>query len=149
MATVPSGGMQQRVAIAQALLMNPELLMMDEPLGALDPATRERVQMFLLKLWEKYKMTTFFVTHDLEEAIFLGSQVVVLSQYCDCDDGYHCDGATIVANYPLRREAFSTDVKKQVAFGELVAELRYYFTADHQKHVERFNSMENRENKLI
>ncbi len=141
-----SGGMQQRVAIAQALLMNPELLLMDEPLGALDPATRERLQMFLLRLWEKHKMTIFFVTHDLEEAVFLGTQVLVLSQFCD--DGYHCDGATIALNYPLRKEVFSTAVKTSVTFGELIAELRFYFTADHKEHVEKFDSMENRVDEL-
>lgn len=142
-----SGGMQQRVAIAQALFMNPELLLMDEPLGALDPATRERLQMFLLRLWEKHKMTIFFVTHDLEEAVFLGTQVLVLSQYCGDNDC--CDGATIALNYPLRTEIYSTAVKTSAAFGELIAELRFYFTRDHKEHVGTFDSMENRVRELL
>ena len=76
-----SGGMQQRVAIAQAVIMNPSILLMDEPFGALDPGTRESMQVFILELWEKTKMTIFFVTHDLEEACYLGTRVVVLSQF--------------------------------------------------------------------
>jgi NitT/TauT family transport system ATP-binding protein len=58
-----SGGMQQRVALAQSLIMKPKLLLMDEPFGALDPGTREDMQIFLLNLWEEFKMTIFFVTH--------------------------------------------------------------------------------------
>jgi NitT/TauT family transport system ATP-binding protein len=76
-----SGGMQQRVAIAQALIKRPKILLMDEPFGALDPETREHMQVFLLELWEAERMTIFFVTHDMEEAIYLGTRVVVLSQH--------------------------------------------------------------------
>lgn len=135
-----SGGMQQRVSIAQSLFMNPELLLMDEPLGALDAETRERVQMFLLRLWEKHNMTILFVTHDLEEAIFLGSRVIVLSQYWD-DDEDNCDahGAKIVLDSKLSSQAYSTGVKGTSAFRDLVSELRYYFTPDHKEHVERYN----------
>ena len=81
-----SGGMRQRVAIAQALIMNPEMLFMDEPFGALDEGTRLDMQLFLLQLWEKTNMTVFFVTHDLEEAIFMGTRVIVLSQYYSTKD---------------------------------------------------------------
>ena len=60
-----SGGMQQRVAVMQALIMKPKILMMDEPFGALDPGTREYIQLFLLEQWKSHDMTIFFVTHDL------------------------------------------------------------------------------------
>ncbi|MCP4655812.1 MAG: ABC transporter ATP-binding protein [bacterium] len=91
-----SGGMRQRVAIGQAAIMHPEILMMDEPFGALDDATRQEMQLFLLELWEKGGMTVFFVTHDLEEALFLGTRIIVLSQYYQADEGV--EGAKIVAD---------------------------------------------------
>ncbi len=69
------------MAIAQSLIMKPSILMMDEPFGALDPDTREQMRVLLLELWEAEQMTIFFVTHDLEEAAYLGTRVLVLSQY--------------------------------------------------------------------
>ena len=69
------------MAIGQSLIMKPKILVMDEPFGALDPDTREDMQLFLMELWEQEKMTVFFVTHDLAEAAFLGTRLVVLSQY--------------------------------------------------------------------
>lgn len=82
-----SGGMRQRAAIAQALIMKPKMLFMDEPFGALDEGTRLDMQTFLLELWEDTKMTIFFVTHDLEEALYLGTRIIVLSQYYSTDEG--------------------------------------------------------------
>ena len=74
-----SGGMQQRTALARALANNPRMLLMDEPFGALDHQTRELMQELLLGIWESEKKTVLFVTHDIDEAVFMGSRVMVMS----------------------------------------------------------------------
>ena len=82
-----SGGMRQRVAIAQALITNPKILLMDEPFGALDNQTREQMQSFILEQWQERQMTIFFVTHDTEEALYLATRIWVLSPYYEEAEG--------------------------------------------------------------
>jgi NitT/TauT family transport system ATP-binding protein len=74
-----SGGMRQRVAIARTLILSPRIILMDEPFGALDPTTRLHMQQLLVDLWREAEATVFFVTHSIEEAIYLGDRVYVFS----------------------------------------------------------------------
>ncbi len=135
-----SGGMRQRVAIAQSLIMKPKILLMDEPFGALDDSTRQDMQLFILEQWEKMKMTIFFVTHDLEEAIFLGSRAIVLTQYYSTDLEKN-EGAKIVTDmempgpYPK-----SSDFKYSKEMNKLVQKLRTDgLDPGHKQHVRDFD----------
>jgi NitT/TauT family transport system ATP-binding protein len=74
-----SGGMRQRVAIARTLILSPRIILMDEPFGALDPTTRLHMQALLVELWREAEATVFFVTHSIEEAVYLGDRVYVFS----------------------------------------------------------------------
>jgi NitT/TauT family transport system ATP-binding protein len=120
-----SGGMRQRAAIAQAMVMQPQVLLMDEPFGALDVGTREAMQVFVLEQWRQDHQTIIFVTHDLEEAIFIGSRVIVLSQYYSGDDDSPAQGAKVVkdvpVSWPLPRP---TEVKHTKEFNELMISIR-------------------------
>ena len=75
-----SGGMKQRVAIARTLIMNPEVVLMDEPFGSLDSQTRNEMQDFLFAVWKERKDTILFVTHNVDEAVYLSNRIVVLSK---------------------------------------------------------------------
>lgn len=137
-----SGGMQQRAAIAQALIMKPPVLLMDEPFGALDPDTRDELQVFLLELWERENLTIFFVTHDLTEACFLGSRLLVLSQYYTDNRGEDepSRGGRIVADYPLPKVANSMAVKDDPEFQQLISDVRECgFDPRIRQHVSQFN----------
>jgi bicarbonate transport system ATP-binding protein/nitrate/nitrite transport system ATP-binding protein len=74
-----SGGMKQRIAIARALATRPEVLIMDEPFGALDPITREEMQEELLKIWQDHRCTVLMITHDIDEALFLSDKLVMMT----------------------------------------------------------------------
>lgn len=106
-----SGGMQQRVGLARALAIDPEILLMDEPFGALDAQTRELMQIELLKIWSEYQKTSVFVTHDIEEAIFLSDRVVVLT---DRPGTIH-----EIVDVPFDRPRYERDLKASAEFGEL------------------------------
>ena len=104
-----SGGMQQRAAIARALVHDPKLVLMDEPFGALDALTRERMNVELYAIWKRSQKTIVFVTHSISEAVFLGTRVVVLSA------GPARMAANIKIDLPKTR---SLDIKTTEAFGE-------------------------------
>jgi len=96
-----SGGMQMRASIARALVMEPDLLLMDEPFGALDEITRQRLDSELLALWSAQRMTVVFVTHSIQEAVFLSTRVAVMAAH----PGRILDSWTIGEPYP-RADAF-------------------------------------------
>lgn len=96
-----SGGQKQRAAIARAFIMNPDLLLMDEPFSALDALTREEAQELFIDVWNQYKPTTIFVTHSIEEAIYIGKKIIIMS---------HCPGRIVeIIDNPL----FNTEDMRQ------------------------------------
>lgn len=110
-----SGGMQQRVAIARALAFEPSILLMDEPFGALDEMTRERLNLELLDIWGKTQTTVIFVTHSITEAVFLSTRVIVMS----ARPGRITHDIKI--DLPQPRNA---DTRENVRFFELETEIR-------------------------
>jgi NitT/TauT family transport system ATP-binding protein len=103
-----SGGMQQRVAIAQALMMKPPVLLMDEAFSALDPSTRASLQQQLRVIWQEAKPTVLFVTHNTSEALLLGTRLIVL--------GPHCEGSkesNVLLDMPLPQSSDTIAIRKQ------------------------------------
>ncbi len=135
-----SGGMRQRVAIAQALIMRPAILLMDEPFGALDDSTRQEMQVFILEQWEASQMTVFFVTHDLEEAAFLGSRILVLSQYYSWSEG-EAAGAKIVTDILVPGgHPKPTDFKYSRDFNRILEQIRRDgLDPEHRQEIDKFN----------
>lgn len=99
-----SGGMQQRLAIAQALIKKPRILLLDEPFGALDPGIRADMHELMLKLWQESKMTVFLVTHDLREAFLLGTRLITFDRPRKSSEEVGFYGATITYDVPLQDE---------------------------------------------
>lgn len=113
-----SGGMQQRVGIARALAVKPEILLMDEPFSALDEFTKEKLHEDLLRIWKKTNKTILFVTHNIQEAVFLSDRVVVLSP--------HPGRVSAVVDIDLERPR-SLEIKNTQKFNELVVKVRNSF----------------------
>jgi NitT/TauT family transport system ATP-binding protein len=117
-----SGGMQQRASIARALCLNPDLLLMDEPFGALDEITRDHMNIELLRIWAETQKTVVFVTHSIAEAVLLSTHIVVMSPR---------PGRIIkVIESPLPRLK-TLAVRDQAAFHELAAEIRAALADEH------------------
>lgn len=100
-----SGGMQQRLAIAQALIKRPRILLLDEPFGALDPGIRTDMHALITRLWRDYALTIVMVTHDIHEAFTLGTRVIALDKRRHDPHAPHRFGATAVYDIPLRNRA--------------------------------------------
>lgn len=116
-----SGGMKQRVALARGLVYQPSILLMDEPFGALDEFTRDKLNIQLLEIWEKIGATVVFVTHSIQEAVFLADRVAVLSP--------RPGRIARVAEVPYGRPR-EFDIRYDTPFIDLVAELRHLLTSD-------------------
>jgi NitT/TauT family transport system ATP-binding protein len=121
-----SGGMQMRVSIARGLVTQPQLLLMDEPFGALDEITRNRLDADLLKLWQQQGLTVVFVTHSITEAVYLSSRVIMMA----ARPGRVVEDLRINAPYP-RDDAFRTSPE----FNEMVRHLheRLHSASDHEE----------------
>lgn len=111
-----SGGMKQRVAIARALIYHPPILLMDEPFGALDEFTRDRLNLLLLQVWEKIRATIIFVTHSITEALFLSDRVIMLSS--------RPGRVMTMVDVPFARPR-NFDIRFTPKFTETTAELRH------------------------
>jgi NitT/TauT family transport system ATP-binding protein len=119
-----SGGMQQRVALCRALVAEPSLLLMDEPFGALDTLTRQKMGFELLRLWEDWKSTVLFVTHDIDEAVMLSDKVLVMSPR----PGRILDSFTV--DLPRPRQIFTKDTSEFIHFSSRIRRRLWEETSD-------------------
>jgi NitT/TauT family transport system ATP-binding protein len=119
-----SGGMRQRVSIARALALDPEVLMMDEPFGALDAITREEMSDFLLEIWERTKKTIVFVTHAIDEAAFLSGEVIVMAS----NPARIIEALPIGLAYPRSEESYAAP-----EFARATARLRRLLKEGHRQ----------------
>ncbi len=113
-----SGGMQQRVAIARTLITDPRVVLMDEPFGSLDSQTRNNLQSFLLGLWQKKKVSIIFVTHNVDEAVFLSDEVLVFSKR----PARITDRFEITASRPRERTSTDSNRMRKMILDALEAE---------------------------
>lgn len=116
-----SGGMRKRVDVARAIVTRPEVLLMDEPFGALDVLTKQHLQERFLQIWNENRMTVIFVTHDLEEALYLSDRVVVMSS--------HPGRISRIVDVPFGRPR-ERDIKTTLEFQSLRRELSYVLDAN-------------------
>ncbi|MDB5451061.1 MAG: transporter related [Phenylobacterium sp.] len=100
-----SGGMQQRLALAQALITHPRILLLDEPLGALDPGVRLDMHTLITELWREHGLTILMVTHDIKEAFKLGTRVIAIDKRRHDPHAPHRYGSTAVYDFPLDKAA--------------------------------------------
>ncbi len=114
-----SGGMQQRVALARTLVLEPKLILMDEPFAALDPKLRREIQRLILKLWKEHKYTIVFVTHDIEEAMIIAEQVYLMS----------ASPASIISKIDTSFKNKSNDIN-ELEFVNLKNEIKQFFKLD-------------------
>jgi NitT/TauT family transport system ATP-binding protein len=100
-----SGGMQQRLSIAQSIIREPSILLLDEPFGALDPGTTADMHRLILELWAANRMTVFMITHDIKESFALGTRVLVFDKRRHDPQAPEAYGATVTYDLPMRRNA--------------------------------------------
>lgn len=110
-----SGGMRQRVAIARTLILKPSVILMDEPFGALDPATRHNMQDLLVTLWKEVQATVFFVTHDISEAVYLGDRVFIFG---------NAPGTILHKYFVMAPDRSARLMMREKSFQETVFEIR-------------------------
>ncbi len=109
-----SGGMQQRLAIAQALIKKPRILLLDEPFGALDPGIRKDMHVLINQLWQQQKLTVFMITHDLSEGFLLGSRLWVFDKTRHDSQAPERYGAQVTFDIPLNKQQASEDQLAQI-----------------------------------